>query len=54
MKLSFVLTTVLLTVAAADSVAVQQAGRLCRSKCQISRAVFDKAMDSVWGAVQNP
>lgn len=26
----------------------------CRSRCEVSRKVFDKAMDSVWGTVQNP
>ena len=26
----------------------------CGSRCEISLSVFDKAMDSVWGAVQNP
>lgn len=26
----------------------------CGSKCEISREVFDKAMDSVWGTVQDP
>ena len=26
----------------------------CGSKCEISREVFEKAMDSVWGAVQKP
>ena len=26
----------------------------CKSKCKISREMFDKAMDSVWGAVLNP